>query len=242
VKRQRALTAAAIVLAAATIWAASAELAWPARAWTTFLLAILPPLLVLQSALVHELRELPRSSVYVSSGISLWVLAGVTLVATLTSGLGMEALGLVTASYAKLAAWSLAGLIGGILVLLLAHELGVREAVLLRQILPVTPRERALFVGLSVTAGICEELVFRGFLIVALLSATGSLALALLLSSAVFGLLHAYQQPAGALRAATLGLLLAVPLLATGSIIPSMIAHAAIDIVAGLWLKDLLLR
>ncbi len=44
----------------------------------------------------------------------------------------------------------------------------------------------------------------------------------------------------GALRAAALGALLALPLLLTGSLLPSMIAHAGIDILAGLWLRDVI--
>ncbi len=43
-----------------------------------------------------------------------------------------------------------------------------------------------------------------------------------LLSSAIFGLLHSYQGMNGILRTALIGLVLAVPFLLTGSILPSM--------------------
>jgi membrane protease YdiL (CAAX protease family) len=75
-----------------------------------------------------------------------------------------------------------------------------------------------------------------------LYSATGSIAIALLLSSGAFGVAHAYQRPAGALRATLIGLVLAVPLVIDGSIVPAIIAHAAIDILSGLWLARYLLR
>jgi uncharacterized protein len=47
------------------------------------------------------------------------------------------------------------------------------ETALLQFLLPRTPAEKTAFVGVSVTAGICEELVFRGFMIVALFTMTG---------------------------------------------------------------------
>jgi membrane protease YdiL (CAAX protease family) len=66
--------------------------------------------------------------------------------------------------------------------------------------------------------------------------------LAVIVSSGAFGVAHAYQQPAGELRAALLGLVLAVPLLTTGSILPAIAAHIAIDLLSGLWLARYLLR
>ena len=117
-----------------------------------------------------------------------------------------------------------------------------REAPVLRELLPVSGPERSLFVALSATAGICEEIVFRGFLIHALTLATGSVTLALLLSSCVFGVVHAYQSPLGAVRAALLGALLALPLVFHGSIVPAILAHTLIDILSGLWLARWLLR
>jgi len=91
-------------------------------------------------------------------------------------------------------------------------------------------------------AGTAEELLFRGFLLPALDTATGSAALAALLGSAVFGFLHNHQRLAGTARAATIGLLLALPVLATGSLLPSIAAHIATDLAAGLLLADWLLR
>jgi membrane protease YdiL (CAAX protease family) len=66
--------------------------------------------------------------------------------------------------------------------------------------------------------------------------------MAVLVSSAAFGMMHSYQRASGALRAGALGALLAAPFLLTGSIYPSMAAHAAYDIVAGLLLADWLVR
>ena len=62
----------------------------------------------------------------------------------------------------------------------------------LRALLPHDSRELQTFCALSITAGVCEELLYRGFLIVFLSSAFGVLP-AVALSSLVFGIAHAYQ-------------------------------------------------
>jgi membrane protease YdiL (CAAX protease family) len=107
--------------------------------------------------------------------------------------------------------------------------------------MPKSPRERAWYSALSLAAGLCEELVFRGFLLGVLAIAWGSVAAASLASAAVFGVVHGYQGMAGAVRAAVLGVVLTVPVLVTGSLIPSMVAHFALDMILGLLLADRLL-
>jgi uncharacterized protein len=93
-------------------------------------------------------------------------------------------------------------------------------------------------VGLSLSAGIAEEIVFRSFLIAALLYASGSMTVAVVVSIVIFAASHAYQGWTGVLRVGILGLVLTIPFLVTGSVYPSIIAHAALDILAGLVLAD----
>ena len=78
----------------------------------------------------------------------------------------------------------------------------------LEPILPRGDREASWWGALSVTAGFCEEVIYRGFLI-AVLSAVMNTWWAVLLSSALFGLAHAYQGPKGIVKAAVVGLVLA---------------------------------
>lgn len=215
---------------------------WAARAWTVVLLVPLPALLIVEGRKLRELETLPRTQAYASSIASLWVLAIVTGCAAWLSGYSRVQLGLGGIDPLRTAAYVAALTVAGIAVLFLFRLAGVREAPLMHELLPATRRERFLFIGVSLTAGVCEEIVFRGFLIHVLHSATGSLAIALLLSSGAFGVAHAYQQPAGALRATLIGLILALPLAIDGSIVPAIIAHAAIDILSGLWLARYLLR
>lgn len=99
-------------------------------------------------------------------------------------------------------------------------------------ILPHTRDERRWFTILSATAGVCEELVYRGFIMWVLASYTGA-APALLLQALLFGLGHAYQGRQGVLKTSAVGLVMALIVVATGWLLPAMIVHALIDVGAG---------
>lgn len=241
--RRRVLLGAATAIAAAVAWLATTGLPWPARAWTAVLLTVLPVVMTAQAAAVGELRgEVPRSAIYVSSAVALWGLAAITVIVTWGSRFGRANLRLVALSVAPLLGWAGIATAAGLGLLVLSSLIGVRESEILRDLLPATVRDRASFVGLSVTAGVAEELVFRGFLLFVLTTASGSTGIAVVLSSAVFGVAHAYQDVAGCIRAAALGALLAGCVLLSGSIFPAMLAHGAIDVLSGLWLSRWLLR
>jgi len=88
------------------------------------------------------------------------------------------------------------------------------------------------FAALSVTAGVCEEWVCRGFVLHYLVAAPWHLSLgtAVILSAAVFGLNHLYQGLSGMVTTGVLGLILALLYLATGSLLLPMVLHALIDL------------
>jgi membrane protease YdiL (CAAX protease family) len=99
-------------------------------------------------------------------------------------------------------------------------------------VLPHTAREQSWFLALSVTAGFCEELLYRGYLpwfFAPWLGSVGAMALVVLL----FGIGHAYQGRSGAVRATLAGAFMAALVLVTNSLIPAMIVHALIDIGSG---------
>jgi membrane protease YdiL (CAAX protease family) len=231
-----------LIVAAAVAWVQLAGVHWAARAWAVTLLVPLPALLILEARKLSELDVLPRTQAYISSIASLWALALITLGVSRWSGYRPAQLGLVAAGSLRTAALAAILTAAVIALLFLFRYAGMREARVVRELLPVSPRDRLLFIGVSLTAGVCEEIIFRGFLIHVLSAATGSITVALVLSCGAFGVSHAYQQPAGALRATLIGLILAVPLLLDGSIVAAIIAHAAVDILSGLWLAKYLLR
>jgi membrane protease YdiL (CAAX protease family) len=243
----------AVVLLVATIaaWIVTDGLAVPARALTVFLLVPLPFLSIAQTRALGELMErvgaetvdgreavpqLARMPVYIMSAITLWLLAIVTLVAASFAGFTARLTGLAPLAIGPLLGWTVFVVASAVMLYAFGRHFGLRESRLLHELLPRSPRERAAFVGLSITAGVCEEFVFRGFLVPALTVGLGSVAPAAVISSAVFGILHSYQRAAGAARAGLLGVALAVPFLYTGSLLPSMIAHTTIDLLGGFWL------
>ncbi len=93
---------------------------------------------------------------------------------------------------------------------------------------PHTRAEYAWFQAVSVTAGICEELIYRGFLVWALqpwLTLWG----AALASVVSFAFAHAYEGRRAAVSVGILGAIFAVLAILTGSILPGMVLHALVD-------------
>jgi membrane protease YdiL (CAAX protease family) len=84
---------------------------------------------------------------------------------------------------------------------------------------------------LSVSAGVCEELVYRGFLLTRLRELTGNTVLPLLATSVAFGLAHIYQSVPAALSSCVFGLILGVFTLGSRNLFPAILAHAAWDVI-----------
>jgi CAAX protease family protein len=100
------------------------------------------------------------------------------------------------------------------------------------EFLPHTAAELRRFGWLSLTAGICEEILYRGLLLGALSPVIG-LWPAVLLSSVIFGLGHSYQGLSGVLRTGAVGLVLTLVVVFTGSLFVAMVAHALLDLLQG---------
>jgi CAAX protease family protein len=99
-------------------------------------------------------------------------------------------------------------------------------------ILPRTARDYRWFLALSITAGFCEELLYRGYLPSVFVPWLGRVG-ALLFVAVLFGVGHLYQGPRGAIKATLAGMSFVVILLVTGSVIPGMIVHALVDMGGG---------
>jgi membrane protease YdiL (CAAX protease family) len=99
-------------------------------------------------------------------------------------------------------------------------------------LLPRTPGERRLFTVVGITAGVCEEWLYRGFFLAVVSAVAGGLPTwALVLAGAVaFGLAHAYQGGVGVLTTGVLGGIMAALYLGTGSLLLPVLLHAAIDL------------
>ncbi len=90
--------------------------------------------------------------------------------------------------------------------------------------------EVTLWVMMSITAGFCEELVYRGYLQRQALALTGSAAIAVLAQGVLFGAGHWYQGGKKVIIIAVLGVLFGVLAQWRKSLRPGMIAHAWEDV------------
>lgn len=103
-------------------------------------------------------------------------------------------------------------------------------------VLALLPRgllEVALWLGLSVTAGICEESIFRGYLQRQLMVMTGSRPIGMLLAAGAFGLMHLYQGWRMATVIGVYGLMFGALAYSRRTVRPGMIAHAWQDALSG---------
>ncbi|MGY2064076.1 CPBP family intramembrane glutamic endopeptidase [Blastococcus sp. SYSU DS0619] len=99
-------------------------------------------------------------------------------------------------------------------------------------LLPRTADERRLFTVVGITAGVCEEWLYRGFFLAVVAAvAGGAPSLVLVVVAAVaFGLAHAYQGRAGIVLTGVLGGVMAALYLDTGSLLLPVLLHALIDL------------
>jgi uncharacterized protein len=95
-------------------------------------------------------------------------------------------------------------------------------------LLPHTCAERWRFHAVSITAGVCEETLFRGFLLWYFAVWVGVWPAAVL-SAIVFGVGHVYLGARQIPNTAVIGLVMATLAILSGSLWPAMLLHAAID-------------
>jgi len=200
------------------------------------------PVLSLSTARDSQVRQMPRLAIYLSAAISLWVLAGLGLLIFFFSSLSFRSVGFrwlapdaALAWAGALVALSVAGIRLGLF--LEARGWWPPEAELVHLLIPRTRQEKFWSVLLlAPTAALCEEFLYRGFLLAELTQWLRSGDWAWAASSLVFGLAHVYQGWSGMVRASLLGALLAYPVIHFGSLYPSMLAHGLIDALALAWL------
>lgn len=98
--------------------------------------------------------------------------------------------------------------------------------------------EVSLWILLSISAGICEEIVFRGYLQRQFQAVSGSIVAAVILQGAIFGSAHTYQGWKQVIVIAVLGILYGALVAWRRDLRASMLAHAWSDIFEG-WLRFL---
>ena len=122
-----------------------------------------------------------------------------------------------------------------------ARLLGPSGAKSVDSLLPRGLLEVIIWTATSITAGICEEMVFRGYLQRQLHAFTGSLFAAVIAQGIIFGLSHAYQGWKNVTVISVLGVLYGALAAWRGNLRVNIISHAWSDIWEG-WLKFVIWR
>ncbi len=99
--------------------------------------------------------------------------------------------------------------------------------------LPHGAVEVTVWIALSVTAGICEETIFRGYLQRQFMALTKSVPAGILLSAAAFGAAHAYQGFRFVILIGLFGAMFGILAYWRGSVRPGMMVHAWHDSLGG---------
>jgi uncharacterized protein len=118
---------------------------------------------------------------------------------------------------------------------LLGHVFEVSHAVSIQTFLPRRPLEIALWIIVSISAGISEEIVFRGYFQRQFGALTGSKWVAVCLQAILFGVGHGYQGVQAMAKIALFGVVFGALAIWRGSLRPGIIAHAFGDILSGIF-------
>ena len=194
-----------------------------------------------------------KISVYLSNSISLWIGAIIIVVLWLVQGRTFEQIGL---SLNKISAGMLSvGLISFFILAYLSDLLikfkiqSEREKLIDKwqkdiPFLPSKKIELKYFYLLALSAGVCEEIIFRGFLInyfVGLFgNETSGLILAVLLPGLIFALSHIYQGWNAVFKIILMAVIFGALFILMKSLWPLIILHTLVDVFSGMAAYSLL--
>jgi membrane protease YdiL (CAAX protease family) len=189
-----------------------------------------------------RLESRQRISLYLSTIAFQWIAAGVAAWRSWAHGYSASELGMGTGRGALVVVIST---ITGTAILATLHWLNFRRMsgllervprirAMAERILPQSRVELIPFLGLALTAGICEEFLYRGFAMAAFGRTGFPIWASVVVSSILFGVAHLYQGRGGAIGTGLLGLLFGTFRSILGSLVPVAAWHAAVDVVAGI--------
>jgi membrane protease YdiL (CAAX protease family) len=197
---------------------------------------------------VRRLLRLPqitpmiRLTIYARTIAFQWLLSAVVAWRCYARGLTAIDLGLAISSPAKTAATavSLLFFVGTIQYIGISrlNSIDASPSSRYRQIsallFPHSLIEGLAFLPFAMTAAVCEEFFFRGFVFAVLLSATHLIAIAVVGSSFLFSFGHLYQGKRGMVSALILGVILGASRAWAGNLVPAITLHLMVDLMVGL--------
>jgi len=202
-------------------------------------------LMYLTSGQLRMVDHPNRIALYLTTIVWEWILTAYVLVGVRRYGTSLEevtgakwknVLEFVRDVGIAVAFWFAALLVLGATAIAL-HFKGSKESV--GFLAPEGLVQISLWILVCVTAGFCEETIFRGYLQKQFISWTGNAASGVVLSAAVFGACHVYQGVKAAVVISVYGLLFGILAQWRKSLRPGMMTHALHDTVSGIAVRFL---
>ena len=192
--------------------------------------------------MLHQEPEAARRSVYISNMIALWILAIVVLLAWSYADRPVGMIGF-TPLTGKPAFISLSVVIVVIAIVIIAYRALLQKDnryqwIFVPELLPRSKGELNLFLLLSITAGITEEILYRGYLMW-YLSQLGNSTFVVLVSTLLFTIAHAYQGIKAMVVIFPIGLVFGILYAYSGSLLAPILLHIAINSYAGIYGKKI---
>jgi len=188
-----------------------------------------------------QVGTMERLTLYASTIAFQWLLAGVVAWRAWMHGYTLAQLGLSVPIRGRL---FIVAIVGGATIATL-QWLNLRRVAkipierrgpivaIAQRIFPHSTIELLSFFALAITAGICEEFLYRGFTMAVLAHLSFPVWAVVLLSSVMFGLAHLYQGRGGLVGTLLIGTVLGIAKIAYDSLVPVIFWHSALDMVAG---------
>jgi membrane protease YdiL (CAAX protease family) len=177
----------------------------------------------------------PVSQIYLPTVIIEWLIFLVVFLVLKRGNENLSAVGFSKLTLANLGIGLGFLLAANIILFVLAHILQFFNLTVPKEvafILPRTKIEKLIWTILSITAGICEETGFRGYVLTKLNLFLNNWYLTIAISSLCFGLGHFYQGLGGIILTGTYGLLFCFLFIWRKSLIPGIFAHSLQDLTA----------
>ncbi|MDF1545686.1 MAG: type II CAAX endopeptidase family protein [bacterium] len=180
--------------------------------------------------ILNSLNQGTLMVLLISTIVVQWIIFMLLYVSTFRENTGLVGLGFKKPRWIDLA-WAVAFLLGANLTLsgvaFVLAQVGMPMPGEIGMLIPTDITGKLVWVAVSITAGVCEEAAFRGYLMtrLKLLMGTGSWIVPTLVSAVAFGACHAYQGIPGFIVISIYGLLFSLLYLRTGSLWPGIIAH-----------------
>lgn len=114
------------------------------------------------------------------------------------------------------------------------------DNVMSKILIPKSIVEKKYYLFVSITAGICEEIVWRGCLIFLLSNIFPSLSIMVvcIISCILFGLAHCYQGIYGIVKTSVIAILFVMIYFTTNSLLPGIVLHFLFDYSSAFLIKE----